>query len=366
MKVLVIINSLEAGGAEKLIVSTLPLMKNKGLDVVLLLLSGRNSEPSFIKQIENNGIKLVDLKCENIYHVNVVSKIKFQIKSIAPNLIHVHLFPSMYWTAIACLQNSKIPLVFTEHSTQNRRLNSRFFKYLDKFIYSRYKIIICITDAIKEILFQKYKCTNTIVVNNGVDLTAIDNCIKTERSDLFAQLNISDSSSKIILMIARFEYPKRQDLLIEVVKSLPPNYHVLFAGNGSNLYNCEELAKQMQVESRVHFLGFRSDSISLMKSVDLNILLSDYEGLSGVTLESLCSGVPFLGSNVSGISNVVPDSEFLINNQSDIVATRIIETLTNDDLNKMLVAKALDFVTKYSIDNMILDYTKLYQKIIND
>lgn len=366
MKLLVVINALESGGAEKLIVTTLPLIKNSDVNVTLLLINAKNSEQTYIKQLEDREIEVIDLNCKSVYDITAIIKIKNQLKKISPDIIHVHLFPAMYWTALAAFLGSKIPLVFTEHSTQNRRLNNICFKYIDKFIYSRYKWIICITESIQEILSQRYKCTNTIVINNGVELIDIEKAQRIERVDLLSQLNIQDQSAKIIFMAARFEFPKRQDMLIRVLKLLPTDCHILFAGVGNNLTRCKVLAAEMRLENQVHFLGFRSDTISIMKSVDINILISDYEGLSGVALESLASGIPFLGSNVSGINNIVPSDDYLFdNNNIEEISGKILWLTRNPDCAQSHGVNGRIFIDKFDMKNMISSHIDLYSKTLN-
>src|SRR5690606_1814701 len=89
-------------------------------------------------------------------------------------------------------------------------------------------------------------------------------------------------SAKLILMTASFRYPKDQETLIETGKVLGSHYHILLAGIGEMRQQTEQIVEELSMQDRVHFLGFRTDTRSLMKSVDLNVLSTEYEGMSGV------------------------------------------------------------------------------------
>ena len=119
MRILVISNSLATGGAEKLILDTIPLFISKKVEVELLLLNGKNHP--FLKQLkEVSNCKVHSLSKGTVYNPLLLFKLVSFLKKFS--LIHVHLFPSLYWVAIAkALSFSKTKLVFTEHNTTNRR-----------------------------------------------------------------------------------------------------------------------------------------------------------------------------------------------------------------------------------------------------
>ena len=95
------------------------------------------------------------------------------------------------------------------------------------------------------------------------------------------------------------------------MQHLPAHFHLFLAGRGALLEHTKQFTESLGLTERVHFLGMRTDVYSLMNKVDLNVLSTNFEGLSGVTLESLASGKPFIGSDVPGVNDIVPDPRFL-------------------------------------------------------
>jgi hypothetical protein len=65
------------------------------------------------------------------------------------DIVHVHLFPTLYWVALAkFLSFSKTKLIFTEHNTSNRRINKKLWRVSDNFIYRQYNAIVSITKEV--------------------------------------------------------------------------------------------------------------------------------------------------------------------------------------------------------------------------
>ena len=138
MKILYVINSLGAGGAEKLVVDMCVAFSAQGLKVTVLLLDG-NPYPLFEKLKEHSAINVINLgKGKSIYNPLLVFKIKQIIKEF--DIVHVHLFPSSYWVALArFISFNKPNIIFTEHNRTNRRREIPIFKYN---VYKIFGIII--------------------------------------------------------------------------------------------------------------------------------------------------------------------------------------------------------------------------------
>ena len=169
MRILQIINNLTSGGAEKLLVDLILTFKENDHEVEVLLLSDKNNVYKDI--LTKEKIKITVLS-NNKYNPTSIIKIRRFIKRNNFEIIHSHLFPVQYYTAFACigLQRS-FSLVTTEHSTNNKRRGLWIFKLIEKFIYSRYNTIICISQESKNQLQNHIGLNTRIqVISNGVFL----------------------------------------------------------------------------------------------------------------------------------------------------------------------------------------------------
>ncbi|MCF0061301.1 glycosyltransferase [Dyadobacter chenwenxiniae] len=367
MKVLAITNDISQGGGEKLLASSLPIFKKKGIDISLLLLNAKGSVPAFLSDIKNSGITIHDLRINNFYNPLCAWKIRAFLEANSVDVVHVHLFPALYWASLAVsLMKEKPVLIFTEHSNHNKRRDKKYLQEIERAAYRPYSAIIAITDSVREKLSNWIGQSSKIqTINNGVDLSTIANAPKHDRSVLCSELNIP-VNAKLMLMAASFRYPKDQAALIKACAILGEGHHVLLAGEGELKEKSQALAVQCGVGNRVHYLGFRTDISSLMKTVDLNILSSAYEGMSGVTLESLAAAVPFLGSDVAGIREIVPGKSFLFapGDEHDL-ANKIAPIFQNPELSARMTNEATAFVRSFDMEYMVDKYILLYKTLLN-
>ena len=132
MKVLQIINGLDTGGAEKLLLETIPLYREKGVEMDILVLDG--SQYPFMKELEKlNCCTIFSLGNGSVYNPLLIFKIVNFLKKYT--IVHVHLFPAFYWVVLAKLISfSDVKLVYTEHNTTNKRRRNLFLKAIDFFI----------------------------------------------------------------------------------------------------------------------------------------------------------------------------------------------------------------------------------------
>ncbi|MCL4639217.1 MULTISPECIES: glycosyltransferase [Olivibacter] len=369
MKILHIINNLDKGGAERLLVETLPLYKSLGYDMSLLQLSSRHSSENYLAKLASAGITCSSLGDGSVYNPLLIFRLKQYLESHRFDCIHVHLFPAMYFAILSTLLTKRLctGFIFTEHSTVNRRLENKWWRWLDRYVYIRYDRIIAISQPIAEKLKEHYKLgAKILIIPNGLNLEQINKLPALTKVQLTNNLGIPVNTC-LLFMAARFAYPKDQISVVKALKFLPENYHLLLAGEGELLKKVEELIEEEALVNRVHLLGFRDDAIRIMKAVDINILSSAYEGLSGVAIEALASGKPFLGTDVPGINDVVPDSRFLFSfGDVNGLADRIIHITEHAQYASAMVKDAVQYVKQYDIHRMLSAHTNLYEEVVHE
>lgn len=99
---------------------------------------------------------------------------------------------------------------------------------------------------------------------------------------------------------------KNLDTVLRAMTRLP-HLHLAVAGRveGSPY---PEIAAGLDVQDRVHFLGFRSDMPALMRACDFLAFPSRYEACSLVLLEALASGLPVLTARSAGGAEIVSEA----------------------------------------------------------
>ncbi len=361
MKILQVINSLATGGAEKLLLETLPLYRKKGIEMDILVLNG--TDTSFMKQLKAlNCCAVYSLGIASVYNPLLIFKIIPYLRKY--DIVHVHLFPAQYWVVFAkIISFPKVQLIFTEHSSSNRRLKNILFRFIDKYIYKFYSIIICITQDIQKILKEHtgLYAKKLPIIENGINLSIIRQSIAIEKIKINSSL---DSTNKIIIQVASFNEPKDQDTLIRSMVYLPNSIKLLLIGEGALKKKCQDLVATLNLKERVFFLGLRMDVPKLLKTADVVVLSSKYEGLSLSSIEGMASGNPFIASDVPGLSEVVKGAGILFPIGNAKQLAKEISKLLDSPKHYQFVANACQKrAAKYDIHKMVDQHINIYKSM---
>jgi glycosyltransferase involved in cell wall biosynthesis len=116
---------------------------------------------------------------------------------------------------------------------------------------------------------------------------------------------------RYLLTICRLMVWKRVDAIIEALRKLPLDVHLLVAGEGDMLEPWTALAGRLGLSGRVRFLGnVPHEKVPLLiRASEIFVLNSEYEGLSHTLIEVQTLGTPIVASRVCGNPEVVVDGE---------------------------------------------------------
>lgn len=99
--------------------------------------------------------------------------------------------------------------------------------------------------------------------------------------------------------IGRFDYQKNHQFLVKIFAAYlkkDPWANLLLIGEGDLMPETKSQVKSLGIDDRIHFLGIRKDVPEILKTLDLFLLPSRYEGLPVVLVEAQAAGVPSLVS----------------------------------------------------------------------
>lgn len=358
MKILHVISSLETGGAQRLLSDLLPLLNNSNQDISLLLLE--DIDCPFRDVLRVTGIKINSLGVSNFYNPIIIWRLIPYFRKY--EIVHIHLFPVLYWASLASWFTANF-MVYTEHSTKNRRRGKWLFKYIEKLIYHSYDRIISISeqtqDELKNWLQVNGNDGRFVVVENGINLTSFRN------TSMSSSLNYG-KDTKNLIMISRFTQAKDHKTVIRaMLKVKDEKVHLLLVGEGETMHYCRNLVCDLKLESRVHFLGRRNDIPQLIKASYLGIQSSHWEGFGLTAVEIMAGGIPIVASEVDGLKQVVEGAGCLFECGNDSELAYIVNDLLQDRMKyEHFVQKGMDRSCRYDIHLMAEKYGNIYKELI--
>lgn len=327
MKLLQVIEKMDTGGAQRLLADLLRAFaaSDQKPEITLALYQ---SLPESVFEREARaipGLKVIVLGVDKMDHLKAIRRLRPLIARA--DVCHVHLFPALYHCAIASI-GTKTRMVYTEHSSYNRRRNRGWLRLAERFVYSRYDTLACISNAVKinlaTWLSLPQQSPKLAVVNNGVDLARFRaGTSPKSRRELFGR------DGRPVLMVSRFVESKDHATLIRAIAEIDnKDIFAAFIGDGPTRPAMAELARELGVEDRIVFLGEREDIEVYISAAEIGVQSSNWEGFGLTVVEMMAGGLPVIVSDVSGMADLVKNvgQTFPRGNHNDL-AIKIVELI---------------------------------------
>lgn len=202
---------------------------------------------------------------------------------------------------------------------------------------------------------------------HGVGITLSDfNSVDVNRSAIREQFGIKETDFVCISagdLVPRKNY---QIAIKAIAKCHNPNIHYLICGTGSDTDRLKRLAANLKINKQVHFLGFRTDIIELMKSSDIFLFTSLQEGLPRSLMEAMACGLPCVVSNIRGNKDIITDGTngFLCEaNDYCAFAKRTNELYKNRTLRNRISKANCSRIKQYGISVVSREISSIYERL---
>lgn len=364
MKILHVINNLTSGGAEKMVLELIRLQHKNQLRADILVLNEKNAVYNS-SDLPGTCRMWISKTGSGNFNIRHFFCIKRHIRDY--DIIHVHLFPSQYWVALAlAATREKPPVITTEHSTFNRRMKFPVLRAIERWVFSAFDKIVAISPATKSALQQWLGMEDgrLITISNGISLELYKNALPYEDlSEISLNLQKGDH---LLIMTGRFSEAKDHMTLLKALRLLPERYKLLLVGEGILQQACEAYCDRENIRNRVIFLGFRKDVPRLLKTCSISILSSHWEGFGLSAVEAMAAGIPVIASDVPGLKEIVAQAGVLFEagNEKDLAAK--ILHLTADISHREAITAAQDArAAMYTMENTFKEYLSVYKEMVS-
>nr|MDP9479151.1 glycosyltransferase family 4 protein [Actinomycetota bacterium] len=304
VRLLLVIDSLDIGGAERYVVDLAVALRGKGYEVtVACSVAGPLSGP--LERADIPVRPLLRRPVKRRTSMAFARKLRRLLRAERFDLVHAHVYASAAAAAIATL-GTGVPLVITEHTEAPWR--SRRARLFSRLVYRRAERIIAVSGAIRRLLIEGY------AVPPG-RVTFVPNAVVPVPDALPATSQAIPAGWRkgpLIGRVARLQTEKGVDIFLKAaarVAPLFPEARFLVIGDGPLRQELAVLAKRLGLEERVRFLGFRSDAPALIALLDVLVVSSLSDGAPLVILEAMEAGVPVVASAVGGIPDQIRHDE---------------------------------------------------------
>ncbi|HNS95857.1 MAG TPA: glycosyltransferase [Polyangiaceae bacterium] len=244
------------------------------------------------------------------FYMHSISRIFFkEIEDFRPDIVFASWAYPDGWAAVQLARAANLPVVLQVHGSD--------VKLVDHYPSRRRGTIQALTGADGVIAVSQDLANSAVhlgvkpgkvrVIYDGIDLAHFR---PGDKASARTFLNLPPSEEPILLFIGNLLHVKAVDILLPAVakvvnSGLPVQLYLI--GDGPLRESLQQLAKDLGLESRAHFLG-AIDQFRLPRwyqAADLFVLPSRSEGVPNVLLEASACNLPWVASRVGGIPEIL-------------------------------------------------------------
>lgn len=308
-KVLVIIDNLKGGGAEKVLVTFLKYADLSGMKVDLFLI---NKEGVYLKDVPSS-VRLFYAFTDSSRFLNKVFR---RIFLMFPFLFYVFFIRKSYNLEIAFREDTSTRILLKSPHREARKiawLHTDLERYhyckltnREKYLRSLKQLdrLICVSEGCEAVLWRLVPemIGKTQVVYNPVDTETIRRLSAEEADTGFLKEQCN------LLTIGRLDEGKNHIFLIRCMQKLVrenEKIHLWILGDGVLRQRLETVVAGMGLQPYIHFLGFRKNPFPYLAACDVFVFSSLYEGLPTVIIEALILNKKIVSSYCGGAEEIL-------------------------------------------------------------
>ena len=369
LDILFICNSLNLGGAEKIMSEIIKNIKSYKKEIICLTNRGYYS-----KLLEDEGIKITYLNLDrNPFDLLKIFKAYLIILKKKPKIINTFLYHSDVIGSILGKLTFKSKILWSVHSdfiksnnTFLRNIQVKFLSIISNYIPN--KIIYCSKESLDNHVNFGYCKSKSFIIENEV-------CTKKfypRKKSYYKIRKLLGIKNDVFLIghIARFHPIKGHKILLDSLKLLKKenkNFRCLMIG--TNIKKNASLEKQIRknnLKENIILYGETKFPHHLINSFDINIISSVSESSSLVLMEAMACGIPTLSTNVGPLSKTIGQTGWVVKKNSvEALAEKLILIIQNKNSIKTKSILARERIVKISSKiGMLKEYNLSYELLL--
>lgn len=287
------------------------------------------------------------------------------------DILHVHYAIPHASAAFSAQQilktrNIDLPFITTLHGTDITLLGKdKSFQPVIEFAINQSDAVTAVSESLKEDTYQFFDIKKDIeVIPNFIDPS-----LYRFAEDIELRAQFAEKDEVIITHISNFRKVKRVDDVIRIFEGVQQQLSakLLMVGDGPELHQVKNLARELGISDKVFFLG-KSKRIEQITSIsDVFLLPSETESFGLVALEAMASGVAVVSSNVGGLPEVNNDGVTgFLNEVGDIegMIASVLTILKDKDTLARFKTNALEHSRNFELNKIVPVYENLYLSLV--
>jgi glycosyltransferase involved in cell wall biosynthesis len=273
-----------------------------------------------------------------------------------PDLIHAHSGKAGLLGRMASAI-ARVPSIYTAHGfsfADGIPFSRKMMAWAGKWVGARagsYTIAVSEAECRLARRYNVVRPGRTVVIYNGVEESAYRAAPEVD--------------PPVIAMVARFSFPKRQELLIRAFSRISGDARLWLIGDGPTLSSARLAARNCIARDRIVFWGDRGNVPELLAQAQIAALISQHEGFGLSLIEAMSVGLPVIATKVGGMREIVRHGAtgLLVPPNREMALAGAIERLVGDaeERKRMGTAGLARFRSLFGASQMIDRTFRVYE-----
>jgi glycosyltransferase involved in cell wall biosynthesis len=367
-----IINSLRPAGAEQFVVNMLRY-HDRSRYFPVCICSYASCGSHLEAAVEQMGVPLYFLEVvEKRLHWVQNPKLDALFKEYRPTIVHTHLGGIAYAFILAMKYRTPVR-VHTLHNVARHEMGVGPYRRV-RFLAFRFRVgsfvPVAIAEEVARTFEALYKYPNPVLIPNGVSIEVFSPNLEV-RQRVRRELQV-EPQTLVFIHVGRFAAVKNHEMLVaafaQLVGQQPVPAELWLVGDGELRETVQHQVRALGIESRVRFLGVRSDIPDLLRAADVFVFPSRWEGNPLSVMEAMAAGLPVVATAVGGVPELVEDgaSGILVPNEDLHGLVAAMQRMAqNPDLRaQMGRAARCRAVERFDIRQTVRAYEALYEELL--
>lgn len=359
MKILQLIDTLDAGGAERMAVNLANELK---------ILYGHSylcttRREGLLKESIDTGVKYLYLNKKKTIDLGAISRLVNFIKTEQIQIIHAHS-SSYFMACLVKLRLPKIKVVWHDHYGNSEFLQHRP-KNVVRLASHMFSQIISVNSKLKNWALRELNCPKVIVLPNFISKNQ-----NKQETVLKGEGNLN------LVCLANLRPQKNHLLLINVFNSIIkefPKASLHLVGkdfNDKHSLSIRNLIANLQLEKNIFLYGERKDVGFILSQAEIGVLGSKSEGLPLCVLEYGFAKLPVVCTDVGDVSTVITNNEngLLVPSENDVMFFEALKNLIINSNERTRLGTALftKVEKEYSFSKIRKEINEIYNRLLNE
>jgi len=373
---MVIIGSLNRGGAETHLLNILPRLDRTHLSPEVFVLSERGE---LAQEMESRGVPVSkpwmhikgaqnSLLTRVLRLAAIAVQLWWRLMTRRPRIVHFFLPESYMIGAPVSLLAGIRCRVMSRRSLNQYQSKRPMLQRIEKVLHRTLRIALGNSKAIVRELFDEGIPPSRVgLIYNGVDLSPYD-IPECHSSPLRTAFGVPSDGIMLVMVANLIPYKGHEDLiraLARVSENMMRPWRLVCLGRDDGIgLKLQTLAAELGIADCIFFAGARADVAAVLKVSDIGILASHEEGFSNAILEYMAASLPVVATAVGGNVEAICDGQtgFLVPPRDPEALGEAIVLLANDPelSSKMGQLGRKKVEAQFSLNVCVAGYAELY------